>query len=485
MTAPSLGAKGGRGALYGIAGQFGKLGLNLISLAVLSRLLLPEEYGVVAMVTAVVGIAELVRDMGLSTAAIRADSLSAEEKSNLWWLNTGLGALCMLAVMASAPLLGMFYGRSDVVGVALVLSVTFLIGGMTTQYVVQLARDLRFGVQAVINIVSLAVGVAVAIVMALIGAGYWALVANQLISGVLGLVLMVWAVRWLPGRYRRDVPMRQFFGIGLPVFGANVLTYVGSNLDAMLVGRFFGAGNLGYYNRGMMLVRMPLNQLRNPLSTVALATLSKVRDDGPTYLRYVSKAQITVMYPIVFLGTLVAAGAEDGVRVVLGEQWVPIAILVTFFALGDAVNTLPSSGSWIYTADGKTLALMKYTIFSSVLRIVLFVVMIPFGLTAVASVYLIAALINWPISILWCQHATGRRLGGIFLESLRVFLVFAVVFAVTATVAYVLPEWNSLIRMFILLAVHAAALALIVAIVPPVRKDAQTVLSTLRTALGR
>ncbi len=112
-----------------LAGQLVRFVVQFGSVILLARLLTPDDFGVVAMVTSVVGIAEIVRDFGLSSAAIQAKTLSHAERSNLWWINTGIGVLCTFFIVALAPLLARVYGDDRVVGIALVLSGLVIVSG--------------------------------------------------------------------------------------------------------------------------------------------------------------------------------------------------------------------------------------------------------------------------------------------------------------------------------------------------------------------
>ena len=116
-----------------LAGQMVRFVVQFGSVILLARLLTPDDFGVVAMVTSVVGIAEIIRDFGLSSAAIQAKTLSQAERSNLWWINTGIGALCTFFIVALAPLLSLVYHDDRVVGIALVLSGLVIVSGANTQ----------------------------------------------------------------------------------------------------------------------------------------------------------------------------------------------------------------------------------------------------------------------------------------------------------------------------------------------------------------
>ncbi|MBM7051416.1 lipopolysaccharide biosynthesis protein [Rothia sp. ZJ1223] len=480
----SLGHSGARGAIVGVSGQVAKLGINLVSLVVLARFLSPRDYGLVAMVMAIIGVAELIKDMGLSTASVQAKTLSKQQQSNLWWVNTALGLLCTLVAVALAPVLSWLYQEPTVIQITLVMSSIFLISGAATQYRTDLIRKLQMGRIASIDLTAGIISLAVAFVLAVNGAGFWALISQQLISNIFTLIFLgLWA-GWLPKKYDRSVSVKPFFSFGIPVFGSSILTYAAGNLDAVLVGRFFGTGELGFYNRGMQLIRLPMNQIRGPLGSVALSTLSKVQDDDDRFRNLVTKAQSVFLYPVTLIGFLIAITADELIPLLLGEKWLAIIPFVVIFAVGDAISNLSSAGSWIYLSKGKSGALFKYTILSAVVRIVLFVIMLPWGLHAVASVYAIAPLFLWPLSLFICAKATGFNTMPLYLNSLRILLV-AASSALFAWSTVNLLHLNNTIALLVLhTVIYALALGLLT-LIPRVRKDYLELINTFKGIIKR
>ncbi|WP_237205896.1 lipopolysaccharide biosynthesis protein [Rothia nasimurium] len=479
----ALGKAGGRGALAGIIGQFGKLGINLVSLVLLSRILSPEDYGLVAMVLAFIGIAELFKDMGLSTASVQSKDLSGAQQSNLWWINSALGLICAIIIAAIAPLLAWFYKQPEILWITLSLSITFLLSGATTQFRVSLVRELKMGILATFDAIGGILALLGALWVASSGWGYWAIITQQLLNSVLSLIFMAALAGWLPKRWNKNVPMKHFYSFGLPLFGSSILTYLAQNLDNILIGRVFGTELLGNYNRAMQLVRIPMNGFRNPLNLVALSTLSKIQDSDFQFTKYVTKAQITFLYPITFLSLWVAINSSDLVPVALGNGWDIVIPLLTIFAIGDSISNLASAGGWIYLSKGKSGALMKYTLISAAVRLALFIVALPFGYLAVAAVYATAPLILWPLSFYICFRVTGFNTKPLYLTSLRIILGLGACAALTWLVARLL-SFPEIINILAATTIYICFVALL-AISPVYRRDFQSLYTNFRTILSK
>ena len=194
-----LGREAARGTAVTLVAQSGRFVLQIGSLIVLARLLSPEAFGLVAMVTSLIGIAELIRDFGLSSAAIQAKHLSHEERTNLFWINVGIGTVCAILAVVFAPLIADLYHEQRVYSIVLALSGMLVVSGITTQYRADLSRNLRFRALAAVDLSAQTLGVAVAIIAAALGADYWAIVAQQITFVVVTCTLSVVFSRWRPG----------------------------------------------------------------------------------------------------------------------------------------------------------------------------------------------------------------------------------------------------------------------------------------------
>ena len=164
-----------------------------------------------ASVTAVVGIADILRDFGLSAASIQAKTLTDDERTNLFWANVGLGILCALITVAAAPLIERIYGDAALGAIVAALAVVFVISGINTQFNAELTRSLRFPALVIADLCGQALGIVLAIVLAVAGAGYWAIIGQQIATAAIIMIINVAMCQWRPGLPRRDVSIRRFF----------------------------------------------------------------------------------------------------------------------------------------------------------------------------------------------------------------------------------------------------------------------------------
>ncbi len=475
----SLGRTAARGVVTTGSGQIIRLLLQVASVVVLARLITPAEYGLVAMVTAIIGIGEILREAGLGSAAVQARELSRAQRDNLWWISSSTGLAVSAVVALSAPLLGALYGRPEVPMICLALAPTFLLSGLAAQYRADLTRHLRFAALTTIDVACVSAALAVGVAAAASGLGYWALVLQQLCGGLLTLVAVAVAAGWTPRRYDRTVPMRQLVRFGASVLGSQVLTYTSINIDSVLIGSTFGARDLGFYNRGVQLVRTPLNQLRAPIGAVALPVLSRLQDDPRRFMDFVASAQLAVAYPLlVGIGWFIACG-EAAVRVALGPAWVDATPVIQLIAAGEGLSTLMFLASWMYVSLGLGQALIRFSAFTFALRLALLLVALPWGLVAVASVGVIGPAIVLPIALWQVGRATRLATAVLLRQAAVIVLVAVSISAVTAACVHLLLDLPDVATLIVSACIQAVGVG-VAQLVPAVRRHTSRVRAVVR-----
>ena len=223
-SADGLGRRAVRGAAVTSVGQALRILIQLASVVIMARLLSPADHGLFAMVMSIAGIAEVFRDFGLSQAAVQAPTLSRAQRSNLFWVNSAIGAALAVLVFLSSWGIAALYGREELAPLAQLASLAFLVNGLATQHRAGLNRALRFGALAIADVLASVAGLGVGVSLALAGAGPWALVAQLLGSSLATLVLVVALGRWLPGLPRRGVPIRGFIRFGWNLVAMQLVT---------------------------------------------------------------------------------------------------------------------------------------------------------------------------------------------------------------------------------------------------------------------
>ncbi|PWW21400.1 PST family polysaccharide transporter [Geodermatophilus normandii] len=481
---PGAQPRAARAAGVTLVGQALRIVVQFGSILLLARLLLPEDYGLLAIVLVVVGIGEIVRDFGLSTAAIRAPELSEDTRDALFWINTAIGAVLCVVVVACSGLLADLFDRPPLTAIACALAGTFVLNGMATQYRVTLTREMRFRSLVTADVVAQTAAAAVAIALAALGTGYWALVAQQLVQSALVLVLVAVPARWLPGRPRRTPGLRPYLTLGLHLVGTQLVNYAGNNVDTVTIGLRFDAAALGLYNRGFQLLMTPLNQLRSPATTVALPVLSRLQDDRERFDEYLRRGQLALGFPIVVSLGVVAGAAGPLVELLLGPRWSGVTPILALLAVAAASQTLAFVGLWTYLSRGLGAALFRYTVGTSVLRLVCVLTGSAWGVVGVAAGYALAACLEWPLSLWWLSRITDFPGRTLMAGALRV-LACAVPAGLAAWLVAQAAALPTAVTLLLAVLAGAAVVALAAAVSRTVRADLAGVLAFGRSMVRR
>jgi O-antigen/teichoic acid export membrane protein len=424
MTA-GLGNVAARGGSITLMSQGIRFALQLGSLIILARLLSPQEFGVVAMVTAITNVMEIVRDFGLSSAVMQAKELNDAERTNLFWANTGIGTGCAIVVTLSAPLIVRIYGTSVVGPIVVALGWLFVVSGVNTQFRAELSRSLRFKALAVTDIAAQAGSIAVAISLAAAGAGYWAVVGQQITLVVLTCASNVILCKWRPGLPRRSVSIRRFFRFGGSVLGTNVIAYATNNLDNVAIGIYWGSGPLGLYSRAYQLLMVPLQQVSVPMTRVVLPVLSRVQDDDETYARYVSKAQLVGCYMLASGFAVTAGVSVPLVALLFGPKWSGVAPIFAALAIGGIFRGIGQISYWMYLSRGRADAQLKLYLVTRPIVIGLMIAGLPWGPVGVAIGHSVGFFLFWIISLWTAGRCVRISVRPLFTQATRTLLLIS------------------------------------------------------------
>jgi PST family polysaccharide transporter len=406
---------------------------------VLARLLTPEDFGLVAMVTAVIGLADLVRDFGLSMATMQSATLSVEERTNLFWVNLGMGTICSFVAAALTPLIVLLYDETQLTPVVLTMAGIFAVSGFTTQFKAGLARDLRFKALGMAELGAQLVSTVLAIALAAFGFGVWALVWQQVVNAVALAAISVYQAHWWPSWPHRHVSIRRFLNFGLGVFGTQVVSYATKNLDNVAIGAAYGPVSLGLYSRAYQLMRMPLAQINAPLNNIALPVLRHVQQDDRRLESYLDKAQLVLLYATVMIFAVAGGLAQPVVAVLFGDRWHDVAPIFAALAIGGVFRAVAAVSFWAYLARSMSGALFRQRTVTGTISVALIFAGLPWGPVGVAWGVTLGALIAWLVGLWHAGHVTGLDMRPLFEHALRALLLVGLPCGLAAYSATLVP----------------------------------------------
>lgn len=392
----------------------GSQGLNFlvqtISTVVLARVLSPADFGIVAMVTVFTNLGQAFADLGLSEATIQRKEITHEQVTALFWVNVAIGTGLMLITAAMSPLLVWIYREPRLAAIMLVSSLTFLIGGLRVQPDALLKRQMRYVSLGIRDIVSLAVGVAVAIIVALHGGGYWAIVAQPLTTNGLQMALSWLMIQWRPGLPRSGSNVKSMVTFGGNVAASYLIYTLNRSADNALIGWYWGAAPLGLYSRAYNLLMLPVRQLSAPVGGVAVPAFSRIQHDSERYARsYIAVMGLVMWVSLPLFGILLVA-AEPVVVFVLGSQWREAAPVFQFLSISGPAQMLLESTIWLLVSRGQSNRLLRILFWITPFIVGSFAIGVPWGIKTVSLCYSLVMLAIMPWMLRYAFHGTPLTL---------------------------------------------------------------------------
>jgi O-antigen/teichoic acid export membrane protein len=318
-------------------------------------MLAPQDFGLMALVVAIIAFAQIFSDMGVSNAIIHYQVISHEELSSLFWLNILAGSGIMVTIMLASPLFAWVYHEPRLQPVLICVSVSFLIAAVGQQLQVLAEKQLLFSALARLELASAAAGFAVAVAVAFSGGGVYALVAGMLVSAVVGTVAawVLFAHGWRPLWRLRLGEVRRFLGFGAYMMGNNLLNSLNMQADLLVGGRTLSAGVLGSYSLPRDLC-LRIGFVINPIVTrVGFPVMAKVQEERSVlkdfYLKTI-RMTASVNFPI-YSGLFIFA--PELVRVLFGDQWLASVPLLRILALWGLVRSTGSPVGILLLAAGR------------------------------------------------------------------------------------------------------------------------------------
>lgn len=419
--------------------------IHFLGTIVLTRLLTPIDFGLITMVTAFSLLLQNFGVNGFTEAVIQKEDLDHRTMSTLFWINAFGSGVLTIVFASMAPLLVWFYDEPQLYLITIAIAASIISAGMATMHMALLRRNMRFTLISWIDVSARSISVLAAIMLAWAGFGYWALVANTVVwplfIAVSGWLFCSWRPMY-PTRNTGAMPMCRF---ALHTYGNFVLNYFSRNIDKLLVGWRYGAQPLGFYKKAYDLFVLPAGQLIGPLNNVALATLSRVREEPERYRRY----YLDAVSMIAFIGMPVSAALTltgvDTTLFVLGPQWTKAGEVFCYFGASIGIMLIYGTQGWLHLSLGRPDRWVLWSVFECIVTALFFLAGLQFGIEGVAIGYTVSFyVLAWP-----CLSFAGRPINLSFQLIIAVTWRYAISALMAGLVSYsILYQFGAIAAIF-------------------------------------
>ena len=373
---------------------------------ILARLLLPEEFGLIGMLTIFIALSETLINSGLSYSLIRSENLDDEDYSTVFFFNLLVSLIIYIIIFFLAPYIASFYNQEILTMLIRVYSITFIINAFSTVQTTRLTKIMDFKTQMKVSIPSLVIGSSIGIYMAYNGFGVWSLVWNIIIQSLLSSIQLWYWTNWKPTFVFNIEKFKYHFNFGFKLMLSSVLDVVFKNSYAIIIGKYYTASDVGYYNRADSFQMLPVKSLSMVISKVTFPLFSEIQNDNIKLKNIYKK----IMQMVIFISTpclvLMSVLAEPLFTFVFTEKWLPSVPYFQILCLTGLLYPLHSYNLQILNVKGRSDLFLKLEILKKIILAFIIIISFNFGIYGLLYGSVISSIICFFIN----SHYSGEFL---------------------------------------------------------------------------
>lgn len=384
--------------LWRFAERCGAQGVSFIVSVILARLLLPEEYGVISLITVFTAILNLFMDSGFKNALIQKKDADQIDFSTVFYFNVFMGVVLYLLMYVAAPSISEFYDKGSIVPYIRVMSLTLILGGVNGVQTAVVARRMefkRFFFSTLGGTISSAV---VGIWMAYRGWGVWALITQNLMNQAIDTTILWITVGWRPSLVFSFRRLKPLFGYGSKLLGSSLLSSLTTNLSSLVIGKVYSPDLLAYYDKGRRIPSLVIENLQSSVQSVLFPVIAQTQDDLTRVKKILKRSYTIAAYCIFPCMMGIAVCAEPLVRLLYTETWIFMVPYLRIWCFIFAFYLLHTADLQVIQALGRSDVILKIEVIKQVLSLAGVLIAIPFGVLAMmgatAAVSVISLYIN-------------------------------------------------------------------------------------------
>ena len=376
---------------------FGSLAFQLVQLIcgiLLARLLSPEDFGLVGMLSVFLLLSACIVESGMTTALVRKKDIEDVDCSTVFIFSLSVSAFLYGVLYIAAPCIADFYHAPILTELTRVCALTLVIKTLGAVHSTILYRNLEFKKIAFASVISSLISCVIAIVCACYGAGVWALVYMQVSASAVQVLILWILVRWCPKPVFSLRSFRELFGFGSNMLISSIVGTVVDNVQPLLIGKFYSGAELGFFSKATTYANLPVRSIHGMVSGVAFPILCRFQDDIASMRekwRMMNKLSCFLIFPVA-MG--LAAVAEPMVLVLLTEKWAPAAILIQLLSFSLMFYPVHGLNLDLLRAMGRSDLLLRAQIMIKVLGLLIVLCMVPFGVVAMCWGAILGAVLS-------------------------------------------------------------------------------------------
>lgn len=424
----------------------GVSGVQFIVQIILARLLLPADYGIIALIVVFIAISQTFVQSGLGTALIQKKEVTDEDYSSVFYLSLGVALVFYGILFLAAPFIAAFYNQPLITPVLRVLGLTLFFGAVNTIQNAVIARNFQFRKLFVSSLGAVLLSGVVGIAMAYAGHGVWALVGQQLTSIIALCVIMWFTVKWRPKLLFSLARVKELFSFGWKLLVSGLIDTTYTNLSSLIIGKLYPARMLGYYTKGQEFPNVLVSNINSSIQAVMFPAYAKCQDNRPQVKQIMRRALVTSAFLVFPAMAGLAVIAEPLVELLLTEKWLMCVPFLQIFCAVYALWPIHTVNLQAINALGRSDIFLRLEILKKIVGVSMLAITVPIGIYAMAMGMVVTGVIGTFIN----AYPNKLLLNYSFTEQWRDLAPALVLSLVMCGAAYSvlflgLPAWATLI----------------------------------------
>jgi O-antigen/teichoic acid export membrane protein len=423
------------GFFWRFAERIAAQGVSFIVQLVLARILMPEDYGTVALIVVITNILQVFVDSGMGNALIQKKDADNIDFSTVFYFNIAICILVYLLLFFFSPLIADFYNRPEMTSMLRVAGIVILIAGVKNIQQAYVSRNMIFKRFFFATIIGTIISAFVGIGLALRSAGAWALIAQQLTNPAIDTLVLWITVKWRPTKDFSMKRLKGLFSYGWKLLVSSLIDTTYNNLRQLVIGKLYSSADLAFYNRGKQLPELAVTNIDTSINSVLLPTMSREQDDKvrmKSMTRRAIRTSSYVMWPIM-LGLM--ATATPLVSLILTDKWLPAVPYIRVFCLTFAVYPIHTANLNAIQAMGRSDLFLKLEIIKKSYGMAFLIATMWFGPMVMAYSLLVTSVLSmivnsWPNRKLM-NYTFGEMMLDILPDAAMALVMGAIVYAIT------------------------------------------------------
>ncbi len=401
--------------IWKVLERFGVQGVQFVVQIVLARILEPDDFGVITLLTIFISLANVFVQTGFNTALIQKKEVDDVDYSSVFYVSMAVAGVLYAVLYFSAPLIAAFYGVPELVAILRVTSLTLFFGALNSIQGAVIARKMEFHKAFICGLCASVISGVVGIAMAYGGYGFWALVGQQL-SNVISVCAIMWfVVKWRPKLLFSLERVKNLLRFGWKLLASGLLNTLYTHLSGLIIGKKYSTESLAFYNRGQQFPSLLATNMDSAIQSVMLPAYSQ-HQDSPETVRAMMRRSIRLSTYLVFpLLFGLSAVAEPLVVLLLTEKWLPCVPYMQVLCLSFAFYPVHSTNLQAVNAMGHSEIFLKLELIKKLYGTVILLIAVQFGPMAMAASTIIGDLIGTFVN----ASPNKKLLGYSYLEQWR------------------------------------------------------------------